>query len=186
MSLRSHMCAFLPSYLATLGTSLSNSQSSSHTWKWYSMHWWFRRKSPQFVAESPSSSTWTSSKSPPFITKDLYQPTLRFSKLDPWHPLESPRVDLPFLLLRDCFSFGALFSTRLLELLGSPTPEYFNLNFSMDDRKEFFVNFIDRVHALEGQGWLSYGEVVRVDDFTRAVSCFKTCASSSGWPHACQ
>lgn len=82
------------------------------------------------------------------------------------------RVDSPFLLLWDCFSFGAPLST-LLELLGSPTPrhmvvsaEYFDFNLSMDDRKEFFVNFIDRVHALEEQGRLSYGEVVRVADFT--------------------
>lgn len=82
------------------------------------------------------------------------------------------RVDSPFLLLWDCFSFGAPLST-LLELLGSPTPrhmvvsaEYFDFNLSMDDRKEFFVNFIDRVHVLEEQGRLSYGEVVRVDDFT--------------------
>ena len=82
------------------------------------------------------------------------------------------RIDSPFLLLWDCFSFGAPLST-LLELLGSPTPrhmvvsaEYFDFNLSMDDRKEFFVNFIDRIHALEHQGRLSYGEVVRVDDFT--------------------
>jgi hypothetical protein len=44
--------------------------------------------------------------------------------------------------------------------------EYFDFNLSMDDRKEFFVNFVNRVHALEEQGRMSYGEVVRADDFT--------------------
>lgn len=81
------------------------------------------------------------------------------------------RFDSPLVRLWDCMSFGAPLCT-LLELLGSPTPrnllvypEEFNFDLPLEPRKAYIENFIQRTNALETQGRLSYGEVVRVDDF---------------------
>ncbi|KAH9480786.1 Tyrosine-protein kinase isoform SRK4 [Psilocybe cubensis] len=86
------------------------------------------------------------------------------------------RVNSPFLLLWDCICFGAPLNT-LLQLLGSPTPRYlsvsadeFDFNVSIAQREQLFSNFIQRVQTLESQGRLSYGEVLRVDDFTSGIN----------------
>lgn len=86
------------------------------------------------------------------------------------------RVNSPFLLLWDCICFGAPLNT-LLELMGSPTPRHlsvpideFDFNVSIEQREQLFSNFIQRVHSLESQGRLSYGEVLRVDDFTSGIN----------------
>jgi hypothetical protein len=86
------------------------------------------------------------------------------------------RVESPYLLLWDCICFGAPLNT-LLELLGSPTPRHlafqvdeFDFSLSVKQREEFFGSFIQRVQALELQGHLSFGEVLRVGDFTAGLN----------------
>lgn len=86
------------------------------------------------------------------------------------------RVDSPYFLLWDCICFGAPLNT-LLELLGSPTPRHlsfqvdeFDFSLSVKQREEFFASFIQRVQAFESQGRLSFGEVLRVQDFTAGLS----------------
>ncbi|KAF9564167.1 kinase-like protein [Agrocybe pediades] len=82
------------------------------------------------------------------------------------------RVDSPHLLLWDCLCFGAPLNT-LLELLGSPTPRHLMVNVdnfdfehvTIQQREAFFVGFIQRVNLLESQGRLSFGEVLRAEDF---------------------
>lgn len=81
------------------------------------------------------------------------------------------RFDSPLIHLFDCFACGAPLCT-LLELLGSPTPRHlqvspedFNFDLGMNDRRVFIENVIARVGALEAQGRLGYGEVVRPEDF---------------------
>ncbi|KAF8962977.1 TKL/TKL-ccin protein kinase [Flammula alnicola] len=98
----------------------------------------------------------------------------------PWLELSKDhvkrRVDSPYFLLWDCLCFGAPLNT-LLELIGSPTPHHlvvtvddFDFNLSVKQRKEFFASFIQRVQSLESQGRLSFGEVLRVEDFTSGLS----------------
>jgi len=97
-------------------------------------------------------------------------------KFKPW--LEYTReyvrrpVDSAHLLLWDCLCFGAPLNT-LLELLGSPTPRHLMAtaddfdfeHIAIHQREAFFISFIQRVNALESQGKLSFGEVLRVEDF---------------------
>lgn len=86
------------------------------------------------------------------------------------------RVDSPYFLLWDCICLGAPLNT-LLELLGSHTPRHlafqvdeFDFSLSVKQREEFFASFIQRVQALESQGRLSFGEVLRVADFTAGLN----------------
>ncbi|KDR83111.1 hypothetical protein GALMADRAFT_113318 [Galerina marginata CBS 339.88] len=86
------------------------------------------------------------------------------------------RFDSPYLLLWDCLCFGAPLNT-LLELMGSPTPRHltvtvdeFDFGLSVKQRMQFFASFIQRVQALESQGRLSFGEVLKVEDFTTGLN----------------
>jgi len=81
------------------------------------------------------------------------------------------RFDSPLVRLWDCFSFGGPLCT-LLELLSSPTPphlrvypEEFDFDLDMEQRKTYIESFIQRTNTLEVQGRLSYGEVVKLEDF---------------------
>ncbi|KAF9525854.1 hypothetical protein CPB83DRAFT_858745 [Crepidotus variabilis] len=81
------------------------------------------------------------------------------------------RVNSPYFQLWDCLCFGAPLNT-LLELVGSPTPrqlsvtaDEFDFNLSADERGRYFSSFIRRVQALENQGRLPFGEVLKVNDF---------------------
>lgn len=81
------------------------------------------------------------------------------------------RFDSPLVRLWDCFSFGAPLCT-LLDLMGAPTPrqllvypEEFDFDLPMNERKMYIESFIHRTNILETQGRLSYGEVVRIEDF---------------------
>ncbi|KAE9403429.1 hypothetical protein BT96DRAFT_990287 [Gymnopus androsaceus JB14] len=65
----------------------------------------------------------------------------------------------------------------LLDLLGSPAPSYlsvdvedFDFDLSLAERERFVQSFIQRVHLLEVQGRLSYGEVLRVEDMFNGTS----------------
>ncbi|TFK33028.1 hypothetical protein BDQ12DRAFT_658509 [Crucibulum laeve] len=81
-------------------------------------------------------------------------------------------LDTPLKLLWQCFAYGPPLGT-LLNLLGSPTPRDLVVDantfdfagVSINDRRMFLVNLIQRVQLLEVQGQISYGEVVRVEDF---------------------
>jgi len=86
------------------------------------------------------------------------------------------RVDSPYFHLWDCICFGAPLNT-LLELAGSPTPRHlavsaddFDFRISPKEREPYFASFIHRVHTLESQGRLTFGEVLRVEDFTSGIN----------------
>ncbi|KAL0952854.1 hypothetical protein HGRIS_007077 [Hohenbuehelia grisea] len=77
-----------------------------------------------------------------------------------------------YRLMWDCVALGAPLCV-LLDLLGSPSSAN-GLYFDPDepgaqpgDREKMFGHFIQRVHVLEIQGRMAYGEVLRVDDFVR-------------------
>jgi hypothetical protein len=81
------------------------------------------------------------------------------------------RNPTPIELLWHCFSFGAPLCT-LLNLLGSPSPpdlkvspEDFDFGISIEGRELYFLSFIQRVQTLEMQGRLTYGEVLRGEEF---------------------
>jgi len=93
----------------------------------------------------------------------------------PWLEFSS-RVNSPYFLLWDCICFGAPLNT-LLELVGSPTPRHlavqaheFDYGLPVKQREEFFASFIQRVQALASQGRLSFGEILRVQDFTSGLN----------------
>jgi hypothetical protein len=46
----------------------------------------------------------------------------------------------------------------------------FDFSLPLKQRQEFFASFIQRVQALESQGRLSFGEVLRVEDFTSGLN----------------
>ncbi|CAA7262791.1 unnamed protein product [Cyclocybe aegerita] len=86
------------------------------------------------------------------------------------------RVNSPYFLLWDCICFGAPLNT-LLELIGSPTPRHlavtaddFDFGLPIAERLPFFHSFIHRVQLLESQEKLSYGEVLKVEDFTAGLN----------------
>ncbi|KAK7029504.1 hypothetical protein VNI00_014537 [Paramarasmius palmivorus] len=99
----------------------------------------------------------------------------RILEFKPWldytriycHQKEEPTYKLLF----DCFALGAPLGV-LLDLLGSPASSRIIANVEtfdfvgtlLSDRESFFASFLQRVHLLEVQGRLSFGEVVRVDD----------------------
>lgn len=77
----------------------------------------------------------------------------------------------PLELLWDCFALGAPQCT-LLSLLGSPSPRHlaqlvedFDFGLEVEERQAYFASFIQRVHLLEVQGLVPYGEVLRSEDF---------------------
>ncbi|KAJ3517430.1 hypothetical protein NLJ89_g512 [Agrocybe chaxingu] len=86
------------------------------------------------------------------------------------------RVNSPYFLLWDCICFGAPLNT-LLELIGSPTPRHlavtaddFDFGLPIAERLPFFHSFIHRVQLLESQEKLSYGEVLKAEDFTAGLN----------------
>jgi len=100
-----------------------------------------------------------------------FRPWLEFSR-----DYVRRRVNSPYFLLWDCICFGAPLNT-LLELVGSPTPRNlavqaheFDFGLPVKQREEFFASFIQRVQAWESQGRLSFGEVLRVEDFTAGLN----------------
>lgn len=100
-----------------------------------------------------------------------FRPWLDFTRYHVYRKHHTPSE-----LLWDCFSFGAPLGT-LLNLLGSPSPSHlvehvedFNFGIGMEEREVYFTSFIQRVHLLEVQGRLPYGEVLRCDDFLSTAS----------------
>jgi hypothetical protein len=96
-----------------------------------------------------------------------FEPWLEYTRLYVY----GRRNHTPVELLWHCFSFGAPLCT-LLNLLGSPspqdlkiTPEDFDFGISVEGRELYFSSFIQRVQILEVQGRLTYGEVLRGEEF---------------------
>jgi len=102
---------------------------------------------------------------------EAFRPWLDFSR----DYVKRPTIS-PYFHLWDCICFGAPLNT-LLELLSSPTPRHLtedpyecDFNIPCDRRLLFFQSFIQRVQNLEIQGRLTFGEVLRVEDFTTGTS----------------
>ncbi|KAJ4480939.1 hypothetical protein J3R30DRAFT_3287727 [Lentinula aciculospora] len=95
----------------------------------------------------------------------------------PWITAKSYyRKEPAYKVLFDCFSLGAPLGV-LLDLLGSPAPSHlsvdvdnFDFGLSLAKRQKFAESFIQRIHTLEIQGNVSYGEVLRVEDLFNATS----------------
>ncbi|KAJ3742898.1 TKL/TKL-ccin protein kinase [Lentinula detonsa] len=91
-----------------------------------------------------------------------------------WIPAQSYQKQPAYERLFDCFSLGAPLGI-LLDLLGSPAPsnvdvDNFDFSLSFAEREEYMRKFIQRVHVLELQGRLSFGEVMRVEDLFNGTS----------------
>ncbi|KAJ3972535.1 TKL/TKL-ccin protein kinase [Lentinula raphanica] len=92
----------------------------------------------------------------------------------PWLPTHSYRCEPAYRILFDCFSIGAPLGI-LLDLLGSPAPsnvnvDNFNFGLSFLERQNHVQDFIQRVHMLELQGRLPFGEVLRIEDLFNGTS----------------
>ncbi|KAI3608695.1 hypothetical protein WG66_003719 [Moniliophthora roreri] len=83
------------------------------------------------------------------------------------HQKEEPTHKILF----DCFALGAPLGI-LLDLLGSPSSSYTNayvetfdfVGVKQAERESFFASFLQRIHLLEVQGRLPFGEVLHLED----------------------